>query len=70
MYVPTYIYLKQQFKYLASAATQLGVGEQDEEKAPGWTDFKNSAFDNIKLAVTMLAPLLASFLPENFHFFQ
>jgi len=70
IYFPIYFYLKQKYVHLkAIAAGMVELGDK-KEKVLEAVDFKTSAFDNLKMALTVLAPLISSFLPENLHFFK
>jgi len=69
IYLPIYFYLKQKYIYLKAAAAGMVELGDNKEKVLSAVDFKSSAMDNLKTALTMLAPLISSFLPENLHFF-
>ena len=70
MYMPIYFYLKRQYNYLKDAVAETGESDENKQKVLNAVDFKSSALDNLKLALTVLAPLLSSFLPENIHFLK
>jgi hypothetical protein len=70
IYLPIYFYLKQKYIDLKGAAAGISDLGENKEKVLAAIDFKTSAIDNLKTALTMLAPLLSSFLPENLHLFK
>jgi hypothetical protein len=70
LYIPVYFYLRQQSLYLRQQldAYQQMTTEKDEkwnEKVAGLFLVKNSALENLKLALTVLAPLISGFLPDH-----
>jgi hypothetical protein len=70
IYIPVYYYLKQQYNYLKTASVEAEDLGENKEKVLSSINLNNSAIDNIKVALTVLAPLLSSFLPENLHFLK
>lgn len=72
IYLPVYYYIKQ--NYLPLKAYAIDVHATEELKAKSWykdltedSKFEGNAIENIKVALTMLAPLLTAFLPETLH---
>lgn len=70
IYIPVYFYLKQQYSYFKNSLAGINDLGDTKEKVLASLDFKSSAMDNLKTALTVLAPLITSFLPENLHFFK
>jgi hypothetical protein len=74
IYIPTYLFLKNRFNHFKQNI-ETGIETADEEKKDWYKDFTGSvnfgvsALDNLKLAFTVLAPLLSSFLPEQLRLF-
>lgn len=75
IYIPVYFYIKQNYNRLKEKANELNPPDEIKEKP--WykelfadTKFEGTALENLKLAFTILAPLLTSFLPESLHFFK
>jgi hypothetical protein len=67
MYIPSYIYLKNRFmKFKENINMQL-IDEQWSQSVLETVKFEGTALDNIKLAFTILAPLITSFLPDSLH---
>lgn len=71
IYVPVYFYIKQNFLKLKDEAFDLVIS--DPAKYTTWysnhfsqSKFETTVVDNLKLALTMLSPLLSGFLPETF----
>jgi len=70
IYIPTYLYLKNRYSQL-NKALEFGMESADEktqelyEKLLKSDNFGGSAIDNLKLAFTVLAPLISGFLPEQ-----
>ena len=75
IYIPTYIFLRYSFNKMTEDS-QSEVEAEDEETQKSYQDllatvnFKDSALDNLKLALTVMAPLISSFLPEGLRFFH
>ena len=74
IYIPHYLYLKNCFKKLKQGI-QTGL-ESESEEDQKWSEnilnkinLGGSALDNLKLALTVLAPLISGFLPEQFKLF-
>jgi hypothetical protein len=74
IYIPSYLFLQNRFNHLKQKL-EAGMEAADEENK-GWykdisgsLNFGGSALDNMKLALTVLAPLLSSFLPEQLKIF-
>ena len=44
--------------------------EQWSQTVLGTVKFEGTALDNLKLAITILAPLITSFLPDGLHFIK
>jgi hypothetical protein len=68
IYIPVYYYIKQNYLILKEIAADLE--EKEIVKGTynalfGVTKFESSPLDNLKLAFTILAPLLSSFLPKG-----
>jgi hypothetical protein len=75
IYIPVYFYIKQNYNRLKEKANELNPPDDVKEKPWykdlfGDTRFEGTALDNLKLAFTLMAPLLTSFLPESLHFFK
>jgi len=68
VYMPVYFYLKRQYSYFKTVLNGMEDFGDAKEKLLASLDFKTSALDNLKTAITMLAPFITSFLPENLHF--
>ncbi len=67
MYIPSYIYLKNRFmKFKENINMQL-IDEQWSQSVLETVKFEGTALDNMKLAFTILAPLITSFLPDSLH---
>ncbi len=71
IYVPVYFYIKQNFLKLKDEAYDLVTTEPDKyttwyNNQFGQTKFEGTVTDNLKLALTMLSPLLSGFLPDTF----
>lgn len=74
IFIPNYVFLKYRFNKLKKSI-QTGIKiENDEDKK--WSEnimktisFGSSALDNIKLSLTVLAPLITGFLPEQLKLF-
>jgi hypothetical protein len=75
IYIPVYYYIKLNYNRLKEKANELNPSDDIKEK-PWYKDlfsdtrFEGTALDNLKLAFTLLAPLLTSFLPESLHLFK
>ncbi len=69
-YIPVHYYLSQQYNYLKSLSFDSEDLDKEKEAVLSLYNLKSSALDNIKMALTVLAPLLSSFLPENLHFLK
>ncbi|MFH1120609.1 MAG: hypothetical protein V1775_12370 [Bacteroidota bacterium] len=72
MYIPVYIYLKSRFlRFKESVANLKEPNDQQwSQTITGIVKFEGTALDNLRIAITMLAPLLSSFLPESFQLFK
>ncbi len=74
-YLPVYFSLKERGKALQKeillSAEGLDEKAAQEQKALGeHVELKSSALDSLKLALTILSPLIASFLPEQLQIFK
>jgi len=74
IYVPNYLFLKSRLNNLKKEI-QTGLNVANEEDKV-WSEnilksisFGSSALDNLKLALTVLAPLITGFLPEQLRLF-
>lgn len=71
MYVPAYYNIKQNYNRLKENTANLDLTDAETttwyKELLGNSKIEGSALDNIKLALTVLAPLLTSFLPQNLH---
>ncbi|TND08828.1 MAG: hypothetical protein FD123_1682 [Bacteroidetes bacterium] len=72
LYVPTFLYLKRQYAKLRDKLVEVqGPPSESAEKVIGSLVDKIKAdgtvFDSIKIAFTVLAPLMTSFLPDSLH---
>jgi len=70
IYMPVFFYLKQQVSSFRGVVAGMDYLGETKEAILANTDLKTSALDNIKTAITVLAPLITSFLPENLHFLK
>ncbi len=74
VYVPAYYNIKQNYNQLKEKTSSLALTDAETktwyQDLLGSSKIEGSALDNIKLALTVLAPLLTSFLPDNMHFFR
>lgn len=70
MYIPSYIYLKNRFTQFKEYINSQEVDEQWSQSVLGTVKFEGTALDNLKLAITILAPLITSFLPDSLHFIK
>jgi hypothetical protein len=67
IYVPVYYYIKlnyDQLKELAATVEEKSAEKGTYQQIFGEVQFKNTPLENIKLAFTVLAPLITSFLPQ------
>jgi hypothetical protein len=71
VYVPAYYNIKQNYNRLKENTANLDMTDAETttwyKELLGNSKIEGSALDNIKLALTVLAPLLTSFLPNNLH---
>lgn len=70
IYIPISFYLKQQVDYFSNIVSDMDEPVEYKEKILAGIAIKNSPLDNLKTALTVLAPLITSLLPENLHFLQ
>ena len=70
IYLPNYYYLKNNYNRLKELAADL----KEADATPAWytslfgeIKFEGNALENIKMALTIIAPLLTSFLPNIEH---
>jgi hypothetical protein len=71
VYVPAYFNIKQNYNRLKENTANLDMTNAETttwyKELLNNSKIEGSALDNIKLALTVLAPLLTSFLPEGMH---
>jgi hypothetical protein len=71
VYVPAYYNIKQNYNRLKENTANLDLTDAETttwyKELLGNSKIEGSALDNVKLALTVLAPLLTSFLPEGMH---
>ncbi len=70
LYVPVYYYIKYHYNNLKELAMELDLDDNHAEndiyhKLFGDSQFESSPLANIKLALTLLAPILSGFLPAG-----
>lgn len=70
MYIPSYIYLKNRYAQFKEYLDIQQFEEQWSQSVLGIVKFEGTALDNFKLAFTILAPLISSFLPDSLHFIK
>jgi len=70
VYIPSYIYLKNRFMQFKEHINMQQFDEQWSQTVLGTVKFEGTALDNLKLAITILAPLITSFLPDGLHFIK
>jgi hypothetical protein len=72
LYVPTYMYLKSCYQsFLERLEQPTTPANQDWQKTIAQTvKIDGNLMESIKLALTLLAPLLSSFLPDGFNLFK
>lgn len=70
MYIPSYIYLKNRYAQFKEYLNIQQFEEQWSQSILGTVKFEGTALDNLKLAFTILAPLISSFLPDSLHFLK
>lgn len=68
IYIPVYFFIKQKYNKIKDTAYTLSTDDDDKhskwyDKHFGTTKFEGTAIDNLKLALTVLSPLLSAFLP-------
>jgi len=74
MYIPTHIYLKYKGVLFIKELETIKKNEPSEKRISWLTEIKNgftlelSAIENLKIALTVIAPIITSFLPEHFNF--
>jgi hypothetical protein len=75
IYVPVYMYLKQQNNFLNYAISEVQLPDTDADKK--WIEgiksessFNSKTFDQVKIIITVLSPLISSFLPGGFDFLK
>ena len=74
-YLPVYFSLKEKGKLLQQALVVAGPGQDEKEAEKNKQlgeklELKSSALDSFKLALTILSPLIASFIPEHLQLFK
>lgn len=72
LYVPTYMYLKSCYQTFIEKLEQAGSPDEKDRQniIAKAVKIDGSLVDSIKLALTLLAPLLSSFLPDGFNLFK
>jgi len=70
MYIPSYIYIKNRYSQFKEYLNIQQFEEQWSQSVLGIVKFEGTALDNLKLAFTILAPLISSFLPDSLHFLK
>jgi hypothetical protein len=73
IYVPVYYYLKNNYnrlKELAADPANIPDSADWYSKLFGDAKFEGSALENLKLSLTIIAPIITSFLPNTFEFFK
>ncbi len=75
MYVPVYFYLKGKYIELKEnilKVEKLQIVKEDKwfQSVSGIAKFDGSPLDNFRLALTVLSPLISSFLPDTLHIFK
>jgi hypothetical protein len=70
MYIPSYIYLKNRFTQYKEYIDLQQFDEKWSQSVIGTVKFEGTALDNLKIAITILAPLISSFLPDSLHFIK
>ena len=68
IYVPVYYYIKLNYEELkdqASTIEETAAEKGTYDKIFGEVRFKNTPLENVKLALTVLSPLLTSLLPSH-----
>jgi hypothetical protein len=73
VYIPIYYYLKNNYNGLKElAADPINIPNSTEWYTSLFGDvkFEGSAIENLKLALTIIAPIITSFLPNTFDFFK
>lgn len=70
MYIPSYIYLKNRFMQFKVFINMQQFDEQWSQSVLGIVKFEGTALDNLKIAITILAPLISSFLPDSLHYLK
>lgn len=70
IYIPSYLYLNYRFIKFREYIQMQQFDEQWSQSVLGTVKFEGTALDNLKLAITILAPLISSFLPDSLHFLK
>lgn len=73
VYVPIYYYLKSNYNKIKELASDPEYVPQDKDwytSLFGDIKFEGSALENLKLALTIVAPIITSFLPNTFEFLK
>ncbi|HXD94793.1 MAG TPA: hypothetical protein VNX01_16415, partial [Bacteroidia bacterium] len=73
IYIPIYYYLKNNFnrlKELASDPVNIPNSSVWYTSLFGDVKFEGSALENVKLALTIIAPILTAFLPKTLDFMK
>lgn len=72
LYIPTYMFLRYRKEELLKELISIQNPENEKwvQKVTADMNEKNSMFDNIKLSLTVLSPLITSFLPEQLNIFK